>query len=480
MKTQDELNTFLKNTSWRPVSRDSTHSVLVSKTRVKFESWNGKWVIKFPHGEDDPILSVMNSAARAVQILRSIHSDDPHYSNVFHIEGYRLKLVYDNTAPKYKDIKPQMIYVYMTALGLEVTMIGAHDGLQRVSLTNMPEYPLIREEFMMTEQYAVQQPRIALPFEQECAIFQFLGVSREVFIAPYAGKQLISNRMLIATSILDIYRLTRNIILDGHERGIFFRDNVRHRPRVVLAKIGYVYHRNVFESIVFFNKPNVQAMYARSWDKYSNPQYEDPAVAMIKTLLYLEFQMQPFQFDTSLDVLTRKHQGLDVITNDYLRPDMMEVLHVFRHNQWTLTVPALETIVLILDRCKTNKVDHLTFNLSFIKEAQALICNNINALDDLIQNQIPSYSLQLNQSTTQSPTVSAAQTEDESDWMMPFFLENASQDDTSRQQSYSPISIFTASSHNASHDKITGKKRSHEVAHAVLPVNDEKPDKLAL
>jgi hypothetical protein len=168
-----------------------------------------------------------------------------------------------------------------------------------------------------------------------------------------------------------------------------------------------------------------------------NPQYhdvdEDPGIAIIQTLLYLESQLIPAKKHASSNDLKNK----EIIADEYVSSDMMPTLHAFRHNHWALNISTLETAAFILERCKKRQLPSPQITPEIIQTTQYALSHPTAKIDpfiqQIVQKQVPQQAL---------------------------------------------ISMFGSSSHNASHAKTTEKKRSQTFTDASIPQEDRHQSKV--
>jgi hypothetical protein len=341
MITQKELQQFLKNIKWTASERlGSLNSIFFSENNATLGLWNGKWVMKFPHPDSDADLAVVTSTARSVKILHSIDTGDIRYQHAFHIEGYRLKLIFTGK-PSDEIIQSNVIYLYMNASCLEVAMINVSGMLQRISLDDMPNNETMQQDFIeLTHQKEAPDcpAYISHRFAEHAhAIFKKANVSREALLMPYVGKESVHDREAVAKAVLNIYCKTGNIIINGCVPHTFLMHDQSDFCKEVLVDATSVYHRDAPESVAFFNRANVWHAHEQYWLVYNQIYPEDPVVAMIKTLFYIESQVK------------------DHAVNTLIHAEMIPTLHVFCQKKWALNLQGLQAIKFILNRSQARK-----------------------------------------------------------------------------------------------------------------------------
>ncbi|AHE66875.1 hypothetical protein Loa_01322 [Legionella oakridgensis ATCC 33761 = DSM 21215] len=329
--SRSELVKLLQNMDWISLGSGSFNHAIKSKTSFTVAGHTSHWVLKYPHATEDE-LDVMSQPARAARKLQAINPQYP----VFTIEGYRLKLTF-NAIPADSDIHPGILYVYMANQSLMAASIHSDGALQRVTLDSIDNDHAIRRQFktLKNKSKTESSHRLHLLPWQENKIFQALDCSRQALLFPYFGNQTAPDAA-IEDSLIDIYRRTRNIVIDAASPGNF----LMHQGRALLVDTDEALQRGSPATVAFLSDPENQAAIISYWSKLERPPYnKSNIVAILKTLLYME------QYLASSDLI-----------DEYITPAVIKKLHIFRERRIPLDVPTMEMLLYIMDI-------HVTYHL---------------------------------------------------------------------------------------------------------------------
>jgi len=145
---------------------------------------------------------------------------------------------------------------------------------------------------------------------------------------PYLGKDYVVSDTQIANALLNIYRQTRNIIMDGCSRGNF----LSFKNQTILVDADHAIDRNSPISAAFLRE-DFADLYPPYWAERYHAGFSR-TVTHARLLHYLESHLSPEQID-----------------NAYITPELFVQLELFYNEHRPIDVLTLNTLLKLLEEC---------------------------------------------------------------------------------------------------------------------------------
>ncbi len=325
------------------------------------------WVIKWPKAFTyNSLDAALNDPERIARKLRMIHPHMPVYA----IKGYRLLLVFKPHETADSRLLPNIIYVHAKGDGLAAAVINWQGIIERHSLDHIDPQKSMRRQFdLLKKKHKTEDEpeKKYLSPGYENLIFHTLGYTRQALLLPYIEPTRRLHDTCIANNLLDIYRRSRNIVMDACSPGNFIAAG----DEVFLVDADQALDRSSPLSLHFFDE-EFYDRYPDYWTKCYN-------LGFVKTVTY-----------SKLLVYIESYLAKEDINNEFITPYFLQYLDKFYERRLAIDASTLNTLLKLLKVCRTHGISQPKLSVDFV---QTLRDSGEN-FDKLLNNFIVSSTVQ--------------------------------------------------------------------------------------
>ncbi|NBX84332.1 MAG: hypothetical protein EBQ95_01825 [Gammaproteobacteria bacterium] len=321
--------------AWIAIGEGGYNKTYLSATRIAIPGFFGYLVKKKAKDPYDP----MSQIDRIVRKAHEIYPDMPVHMEK--LQPYSILLA--RPPLNQRKITLNVLYIY-EAYNKELGVyLYTHEGKKMCFITSAENSIVSPEEKRFLLDVACH--RIALTEETTTQIIRIFRLNKNLFYMPYYGSREPSDED-IAQETLDIYCRSRNIIADAGGFQNFKKTPVGAR----CIDFDCAIRRGSFDSDKFMSSPATQLEFRTYWDDIDRKNTNIKTNALVQTLFYIEKHLPPEQ-----------------VTNDFLRLEVIDKLHILRRQEHPLTRDDIAIIQEVIDVCP----NHHQFNQSFVPEVLA-------------------------------------------------------------------------------------------------------------